>query len=83
LTDREREVLSLIAAGHSNRGIGDRLFLSARGVERHVTSIYNKLDIVATALYHPRVLATLAYLGASTNSGISRSTAAWYSAKSG
>lgn len=44
LTEREREVLRLIAAGHSNRVIADTLFLSPRTIERHIANIYLKID---------------------------------------
>jgi DNA-binding CsgD family transcriptional regulator len=46
LTDREREVLALMAEGHSNQGICDRLFLSPKTVEAHVSQIFLKLDCV-------------------------------------
>jgi DNA-binding NarL/FixJ family response regulator len=45
LTEREREVLALMAEGCFNQGIGDRLFLSAKTVEGHVGAIMTKLDI--------------------------------------
>jgi DNA-binding NarL/FixJ family response regulator len=60
LTTREREVLDAMAAGRSNRGIADALFISERGVERHVTSIFRKLGLPATERSHRRVLAVLA-----------------------
>jgi DNA-binding NarL/FixJ family response regulator len=62
LTGREREVLALMAEGHSNDGICRRLFLSPKTVETHVRHILLKLDIGETADYHRRVLAVLAYL---------------------
>ena len=62
LTHREREVLSLIAEGHSNDGISRTLFLSPKTVETHVRHIFMKLDIAQTSDYHRRVLAVLAYL---------------------
>ena len=64
LTDREREVLSLIAAGHSNRAISEQLWLSAKTVESHISSIFSKLGITAEPHRHRRVTATLAYLDA-------------------
>jgi DNA-binding NarL/FixJ family response regulator len=64
LSDREREVLGLIAEGLSNRAIQEQLFITERAVERHVTSIFSKLDLPATGQEHRRVLAVRAYLGA-------------------
>jgi DNA-binding NarL/FixJ family response regulator len=63
LTDREREVLALMAEGRSNRAIAERLFIAERTVEKHVTSILTKLRISATQDDHRRILAVLAYLG--------------------
>ena len=63
LTDREREVLSLIAEGRSNRAIGKRLYLSERAVERHVQSIFQKLGLLEAEDDNRRVLAVLALLG--------------------
>jgi serine/threonine-protein kinase len=62
LTERELEVLSLMAEGHSNEGICKKLFLSPKTVETHVRHILGKLGIGATADYHRRVLAVLAFL---------------------
>ena len=62
LTDREREVLALMAEGHSNDGICRKLFLSPKTVETHVRHILLKLGIGAATDYHRRVLAVLAYL---------------------
>jgi len=62
LTDREREVLSLMAEGRTNRAIANELFVSERAVERHVTSIFVKLDLPTTDHDHRRVLAVVAYL---------------------
>jgi DNA-binding NarL/FixJ family response regulator len=62
LTPRELEVLELMAEGRSNHAIGERLFITPRAVEKHVTSIFGKLGLPATAEDHRRVLAVLAYL---------------------
>jgi DNA-binding NarL/FixJ family response regulator len=62
LTPRETEVLELMAEGRSNQAIGERLFITPRAVEKHVTSIFGKLGLPATAEDHRRVLAVLAYL---------------------
>jgi DNA-binding NarL/FixJ family response regulator len=62
LTEREREVLALMAEGHSNNAICKKLFLSPKTVETHVRHILLKLGIGETPEYHRRVLAVLAYL---------------------
>ncbi len=62
LTERELEVLGLMAEGHSNEGICRKLFLSPKTVETHVRHILLKLGIGETNEYHRRVLAVLAYL---------------------
>jgi DNA-binding NarL/FixJ family response regulator len=62
LTTRERDVLGLMAEGRTNRAIAGELFLSERAVERHITSIFNKLDLPTGEQAHRRVLAVLAYL---------------------
>ena len=62
LTDREREVLMLMAEGHSNQGISDGLTLSPRTVERHIAHIFDKLGLAESEAYHRRVLAVLAFL---------------------
>jgi DNA-binding NarL/FixJ family response regulator len=62
LTPREREVLELMAEGRSNQGIAERLVVTERAVEKHVTSILQKLRLPAAAEDHRRVLAVLAYL---------------------
>jgi DNA-binding NarL/FixJ family response regulator/class 3 adenylate cyclase len=59
LTPREREVLELMAEGRSNQAIADRLFVTLRAVEKHVTSIFSKLDLPASTEDHRRVLAVL------------------------
>ena len=62
LTPREREVLELMAEGRSNQAIGERMFVTPRAVEKHVTSIFQKLRLPAAAEDHRRVLAVLAFL---------------------
>ncbi|KRE21907.1 response regulator transcription factor [Agromyces sp. Soil535] len=62
LTDREREVLALLAEGLSNRAIGDRLFITDRTVETHVTSVFAKLGLGDDGATHRRVLAVLTFL---------------------
>jgi DNA-binding NarL/FixJ family response regulator/class 3 adenylate cyclase len=64
LTPREREVLEHMAEGRSNQAISERLYITPRAVEKHVTSIFNKLRLPASAEDHRRVLAVLAYLRA-------------------
>jgi DNA-binding NarL/FixJ family response regulator len=64
LTEREREVLELMAEGRSNRAIAKAVFLSERAVERHVTSIFDKLRLEPSRTRHRRVLAVLAHLSA-------------------
>jgi DNA-binding NarL/FixJ family response regulator/class 3 adenylate cyclase len=63
LSPREREVMELMAEGRSNQAIGQRLFISPRAVEKHVTSIFAKLRLPAAAEDHRRVLAVLRFLG--------------------
>jgi DNA-binding NarL/FixJ family response regulator len=62
LTDREREVLGLMAEGRTNRAIAAELYVSERAVERHITSIFGKLGLPTGEQDHRRVLAVLAYL---------------------
>ena len=64
LSDREREVLELMAEGLTNAGIAKRLFLSERTVEAHVRQVLMKLSITASDDGHRRVLAVLAHLTA-------------------
>jgi DNA-binding NarL/FixJ family response regulator len=64
LTEREREVLQLMAEGLTNAGIAKRLHLSGRTVEAHVRHLLLKLDIAETEDSHRRVLAVLAHLAA-------------------
>jgi DNA-binding NarL/FixJ family response regulator len=62
LTEREREVLALIAEGRSNHAISERLFLSPKTVETHISQILGKLGLEGTPDDHRRVLAVLTYL---------------------
>ncbi len=62
LTPREREVLELMAEGRSNQGIAERLVITERAVEKHVTSIFGKLRLAAAPEDHRRVLAVLTCL---------------------
>ena len=64
VTAREREVLELMAEGRSNQGIADRMAISERGVQKHVTSIFDRLGIPAGTDDHRRVLAVLTFLRA-------------------
>jgi DNA-binding NarL/FixJ family response regulator len=64
ISPREREVLELMAEGRSNQGIAERLDISERGVQKHVTSIFEKLGIPAGTDDHRRVLAVLTFLRA-------------------
>jgi DNA-binding NarL/FixJ family response regulator len=63
LTPKERDVLALMAEGRSNQGIADELVVTVAAVERHVTSIFSKLDLQQTPDQHRRVIAVLRYLG--------------------
>ncbi len=64
LTEREREVLALIAEGRSNEGISQVLVVSPKTVEAHIGRIFSKLGLDETGDYHRRVLAVLAFLRA-------------------
>jgi DNA-binding NarL/FixJ family response regulator len=64
LTAREREVLELMAEGRSNQGIADRLAVTERAVQKHITSIFAKLGLDERGDDHRRVLAVLAFLRA-------------------
>ena len=62
LSPREREVLAAMAEGKSNRGIALTLLVSQAAVEKHITSIFHKLELDPVQTEHRRVLAVLAYL---------------------
>jgi DNA-binding NarL/FixJ family response regulator len=62
LTAREREVLALMAEGRSNSAIAESLVVTERAVEKHVTSIFGKLDLTPADGDHRRVLAVLTFL---------------------
>ncbi len=64
LTPREREVLGLMAEGRTNAAIAEALVVTGGAVEKHVTSIFSKLDLPASGGDHRRVLAVLAFLRA-------------------
>jgi len=62
LSPREREVIELVAEGRSNKGIGERLVITERAVQKHVTSIFMKLGLRQSDDDHRRILAVLAYM---------------------
>jgi DNA-binding NarL/FixJ family response regulator len=62
LSEREREVLAMMAEGRSNQAICDRLFLAPKTVEAHITNIFSKLELLPAPDDHRRVLAVLAHL---------------------
>jgi DNA-binding NarL/FixJ family response regulator len=63
LTAREHDVLALMAEGRSNSAIADRIIVSERAVEKHISNIFTKLGLPPSDSDHRRVLAVLAYLG--------------------
>lgn len=63
LTNREREVLGLMAQGHTNAAVAARLHVSQSAVEKYVNAIFEKLDLTRASGYSRRVLAVLQYLG--------------------
>jgi DNA-binding NarL/FixJ family response regulator len=64
LTEREREVLALMAEGRTNRAIGERLYISEHTVEKHVRNVFTTLQLPASADDHRRVLAVVRFLDA-------------------
>jgi DNA-binding NarL/FixJ family response regulator len=63
LTAREHEVLALMAEGHTNTAIVQRLVITSGAVEKHVRNVFSKLGLPPTEQQHRRVLAVLTYLG--------------------
>ena len=70
LTPRERGVIELVAEGRSNKAIAERLFVTERAVQKHITSIFMKLGLQQSDDDHRRILAVLAYLRARESSGV-------------
>lgn len=68
LTSRERDVLALVAEGHSNDRIAEQLAVTARTVETHTSRIFAKLGLAANPATHRRVLAVLVHLEATATS---------------
>jgi serine/threonine-protein kinase len=64
LSERELEILALMAEGRSNQGLCEKLFLSPKTVETHIRSVFGKLGLLETPLDNRRVLAVLAFLRA-------------------
>jgi DNA-binding NarL/FixJ family response regulator len=62
ITSREHDVLALMAEGRSNQAIADRLVITERAVQKHITRIFQKLGLTASVDDHRRVLAVLAFL---------------------
>ena len=70
LSDREQEVLRLMAEGRSNNGIAGQLYITPKAVEKHIANIFVKLGLhIDTAAHHRRVLAVLTYLRSQRNQG--------------
>jgi len=64
LTSREREVLALMAEGHSNAGIAAQLVVTEKAISKHIGNIFTKLDLYPAEDANRRVLAVLTYLQA-------------------
>jgi DNA-binding NarL/FixJ family response regulator len=69
LTDREREVLGHMAQGQNNAAIAKSLFLTERAVEKHINSLFHKLDLTEEPDVHRRVMAVLAFLRETEHTG--------------
>jgi DNA-binding NarL/FixJ family response regulator len=69
LTDREREVLEHMAQGQNNASIAKSLFLTERAVEKHINSLFHKLELTEETDVHRRVMAVLAFLRESDHPG--------------
>jgi DNA-binding NarL/FixJ family response regulator len=67
LSPRERQVLALIAEGRTNAAVAQQLVLSQHAVEKHINSIFSKLNLSGDQELHPRVRATLMYLADGLN----------------
>jgi serine/threonine-protein kinase PknK len=67
LSNREREILALMAQGKSNAGIAKTLYITEGSVEKHISNILSKLELKTGDENHRRVLAVLAYLGIDPN----------------
>lgn len=63
LTPRERDIVELMAQGHTNAAISARLYVSQSAVEKHINAIFDKLDFGDTTGYSRRILTVLRYLG--------------------
>ena len=62
MTDREQEVLALMAQGKNNAAIARSMFLTERAVEKHINSLFHKLGLTEETDVHRRVMAVLAFL---------------------
>ncbi|HZB02769.1 MAG TPA: LuxR C-terminal-related transcriptional regulator, partial [Actinomycetota bacterium] len=62
VTEREREVLSLMAEGKNNAAVAESLFLTERAVEKHINSLFHKLGLSEEPNVHRRVMAVLTFL---------------------
>lgn len=72
LTDRQREILALVAAGYSNAAIAERLYMSTKSVEYHLTQVYQQLELLGDAGGNSRVQAAVLYLKSEGPEGTAR-----------